>query len=328
MKKIISLLSVFALLLTSAACSNAASPIEEGGNTSQSTEAASNSDNIENTDETTTTENKPTSGGSDYTSLKLINYLTDDSDGADLEFFANTEDWQQLDDYDLFREYFFGKWKISEDGPYMAYLEGIDSICIDDSEYSLSNYGMSPFGGFYRVSDNVLGFFIGMESGSHFYWMDTDNPDKMYVEYVGFDSKEGKLFIYTPGNDTEGYKTRYLTKTDEAPASSKDDSYVGIFKFYEMSKAYGIDIDMLLNIKLGYTAEDKQNWLFHDGGYNFYPVYLVSENDDKLVFETTVGNVMNDRQVLIPVTYTIEKKNGEWSRTVEIEDLGLIEAEY
>lgn len=333
MKRILLILTAITLLISSTACTNGSKPAETSSNTSQSSETSTKNDNPEKTDptsvpETTPAEKKPTAGGSDYTSLKLINYFTDDGDGTEPKFFANTEDWQKLDDYELFREYFFGKWEISKDGPYMAYLDRTDSIYIDDSKYSLSNYGMLPFGGFYRVSDNVLGFFIGMQSGSHFYWIDTDQPDKMYVEYGGFDVKNNRMYLYSPSEGAEGYKTRYFQKTSNSPTSSENDNYVSIYKFHEISKAYGIDMDMLLKIKFVYTAGEKEHWLSHDDGYSFYPVYLVSESDDKLEFETTVGNRLNGSEILIPVTYTIEKKSGEWVRTAEVKNLDLIETEY
>jgi hypothetical protein len=42
----------------------------------------------------------------------------------------------------------------------------------------------------------------------------------------------------------------------------------------------------------------------------------MSESDDKLTFETTVGNVMTDDEE-IRAEFTIEKIDGEWTRTVE-----------
>ncbi len=77
-------------------------------------------------------------------------------------------------------------------------------------------------------------------------------------------------------------------------------------------------------------ADEENRFILHDDWFQFYPIYLVSESEDKLVFETLMGNVgyadaVNEGIGEFPVTYTIEKTDGKWVRTISPENTSLVE---
>ena len=211
-----------------------------------------------------------------------------------------TDNWQVSDDFDLFREYFFGTWK-SPDKTIAS------ELVIDDSEKAfLVNNTSFRFQEFYIVSDNVLAFVINGNAESELFWLDTNYPYTMYYEPLNGD------WLYQVGESN--HKTAVYTKTDE-PVNTPENNFLSIYKLREISRDRGIDMDMLLNIE--YTDKTSGEKLLHDDWYQFYPVYLVSEKPDKLVLYTTLGNAMTDTEKA-DVSYTIEKVDGVWTRTEEI----------
>ena len=77
-----------------------------------------------------------------------------------------------------------------------------------------------------------------------------------------------------------------------------------------MAQEHGIDMKTLLDVE--YDTGDTYA-LYHDGKYEFYPVYLVSESDDEIVLRTKVGNMVAEKE--IPAVYTLSRSAGEWTRT-------------
>lgn len=209
--------------------------------------------------------------------------------------------WQVSDNYDLFREYFFGTWESSDNT-----IE--EKIVIDDSEKAfLVNNINFRFQDFYIISEEVLAFVIHGNAESELFWLDISSPDTMYYEPFNGD------WLYAVGKDN--HKTAVYSKTT-APVNTPENDFLSIYKLREISRDYGIDLDMLLNIE--YNDKNSGEVLLHDDWYYFYPVYLFSEEQDKLVLNTTLGNAAGEIGKA-QVTYTIEKVGGEWTRNEEIE---------
>lgn len=232
--------------------------------------------------------------------------------GEDGYYYLNTGSWEKIEDFDLFREYFFGSWE----NPEGIGLCGINKFSLDDSEKSIiaadSNLRFSKRY-FYRTDENTLAFFLNDNAEMYLFRLDTRKPDTMYMEPCYYMS-ENEVMLFAAASDNQ--ITEYYTKTEE-PVSLPENNYLSIFRLYEIAEEYGIEPDMLIN--LGYDTLTEKGFvkLLHDDWYQFYPVYLVSEEADKLTLSTQVGNLMYPDMEEKEVTVTIEKADGKWTKTVE-----------
>ena len=245
--------------------------------------------------------------GSDLSALDLVGYKICD-DGRYQVVYNNRT---YFDDYDIYRKYFFGEW-------YWERRNGDDYLYIDDSEKDpFNNIGTWGFGGYGLIGENVIFFERYGNASAELFWVDINEPDIMYFETYHHENADTHIFdLYFEKNVP--YKTNCYIKT-ETPVNQPDESFLSYYKLSEISRDYGIDFNMLVNIDYDYekgNPPSESKYLYHNGHYEFYPVYLVSESADKLVFKTKVGNVMEQNSG-IDTTYTIEKVGGEWVRTVE-----------
>lgn len=210
--------------------------------------------------------------------------------------------WQVSEDYDLFRQYFFGEWN-APDG----------SFIIDDSE---NFFGMQQhiyyFKEFYQLNETVLAFSMGSNAEGLIFWLETDEPDIMYMmglEWSGWLLVDDPSFEYT------------IVKTD-ASANDPTSGFLSIFKLREMARDHGIDFDLLTNIDYGFI--DGKHF-HHTVTYDFYPVYIVSEADDKIVLRTSIGNIGYTDLKPIEVICTFEKTDGEWTRTLDFANTSTLQ---
>lgn len=243
----------------------------------------------------------------DLSPLELLGCYID----GDGHYQADSSEWKVSEDYDLYRKYFFGTWE----GKFSFVLGGpYESLVIDDSELATLMTDQNCWFGdsFYEVNDHVLAFISGSIAGSSIHWIDTDDPDTMYIVWGGLGEHN---WIYS---DNGGYPNIFsLTKTDKAPNEPKN-GFLSIYKLREKARDYGIDLEMLTDIH--YPESPVPN-LCHDTYANFYPVYLVSEAPDKLVLKIVVWNYYCEPDEAIEAICTIEKKNGEWVRTIEFQSI-------
>lgn len=239
--------------------------------------------------------------GNDFSVLELIGFYID-SDG---KFRIDIDNWQKSDDFDLFRNYFFGTW----DNAKAAFGDQFPLYVVDDSEKSLlMNNHTWRFANFYKVSENVLAFTVNGNAELILFWIDIATPNTMYVEQLAKDQLIGYSY--------ENHKTAILAKTD-ALLNEPEEKFLSIYRLREISRDYEIDLKLLLNIE--HESKDGAITLYHDDWYQFYPVYLVSEEPGKLEFKTQVGSVYSKNSE-IDVDYTLEKINGEWVRTLKFSD--------
>ncbi|MGN0619529.1 MAG: hypothetical protein ACI4J7_10975 [Ruminiclostridium sp.] len=247
---------------------------------------------------------------SDLSALDLVGYKICDNGKYQVVYDNRT----YLDNYDIYRKYFFGEWCWER-------RNGDDYLYIDDSEKDpFNNIGTWGFGGYGLIGENVIFFERYGNASAELFWVDINEPDIMYFETYHHENADTDIFeLYF--EDGTPYKTNYYTKT-ETPVNHPEESFLSYYKLSEMSRDYGIDFNMLVNIDYDYekgNPPSESKYLYHSGHYEFYPVYLVSESVDKLVFKTKVGNVMEQNSE-IDTTYTIEKVGSEWVRTVEFSD--------
>lgn len=135
MKRLLITLTAVALLLSTAACSN--NNTEPTITTTHNPSSTPAEDNITTTDshnvDTSTTEaNANPTDNSDFSALELIGYQYDDS--LSWKYYVDTEGWQQLDDFALLRQYFFGSWENLGVLFGENHTDSSSPLVIDDSE--------------------------------------------------------------------------------------------------------------------------------------------------------------------------------------------------
>lgn len=248
--------------------------------------------------------------GTELAPLDLIGYYIDEEGKHRIDFSY----WQKSDDFNLFREYFFGTWENAE----QIFGEEFPLFVIDDSEkaFLMNSKTSWRFTGFYRISENVLAFTLNSSHETIVFWVDTNEPKTMYADSVIVNN----LIYYN--QDFNNSKPKVITKTD-VPPNEPEENFLSIYKLYEISRDYGIDFNMLMYIEYDtyIELENKKisETLSHDDWYQFYPVYLVSEASDKLKFKTRIGrSVYESIDTKLDAEYTIEKSGEAWTRTVEI----------
>jgi len=241
-----------------------------------------------------------TEPGIDLSPLELIGYRI--TENGDIIIDA---DWENECDIDTYRNYFFGIWTDRNN----------NSLIIDDSEKN--NCFMWLTGGIYKLNNAVVGLNIG-NAACGVYWLDTDNPDIMYYEevYGILDGDYGSCFGLSYNFNKDGnYQINRFTKTD-LPVNQPENGFLSKLRLREIAQKYGIEYDML--VEMEYADADKQIFIFHDNNLQAFPVYLVSESENKLVFKTQMGNVGYDGRGNVDVIYTVEKTDGEWAREIEM----------
>ena len=212
-----------------------------------------------------------------------------------------------IDDYDLFRQYFFGTWEGS--------LES-ERMVIDDSmkSFNMNQHSTWYSGLFYKIGENTLAFIQGGSGGPMVYWLDMNDPETLYYAYG-----EVENWLWSTNKEETEPVVSSLKKSD-LPPNEPEDGFLSIFKLYDMSQDYGIDFYLLVEMTFGYEAEGSSYLLSHNGYALFYPVYLVSESADRLDLKTKIGTGL-DEDPEIEVSYTFERSDGMWTRTVSASSL-------
>lgn len=242
---------------------------------------------------------------------ELLNYIAEE-DGI----YVDRKKWTELEDYSLFRTYFFGEWKSSD-----IVLGWEPLMVLDDSEKSFFQANQRyRFLGFYEIDTDTLAFSVSDSVENHLFWLDKNDPAVLYG--IGLVAYPDELLFFYGLDSAEDINPIVFTKTD-APPNEPEESFLSIFKLYEISKDYGIDFEMLVELQyitdIEYEGKKISTRLAHDDWYQFYPVYLVSEAPEKLELKTQIGNGFYEKSE-INLNYTIEKLNGEWVRTLEIDN--------
>ena len=297
MKKIIATALTVILLFLVAACANGSdeSYVQTDPNTAES--------NI-NTVAGETAQAAPS--GAEEPALSLLNYRESD-DGA---YCIDRNAWKLSDDYELFRKYFFGTWEGSFRFPEYAEQK---RLIIDDTEKSfvMTETGIRVFDGFYETEVRTLAFMVGSDSGSAIIWISPDEPDTLYMVWGGMTSP---LWSRNESGEYSAVPVVYTLRKTNEPLNEPEGNFLSIFRLREMAREYGIDTELLVNMEY----ESDGTILYHDDWYHLYPMYLVSEAEDKIVIRTSVGNVGDINLKPVDVICTFEKADGEWNRSVDL----------
>ena len=108
------------------------------------------------------------------TVYELIGAYVDDENNVRVDMTK----WQVSEDYDMFRQYFFGEWGA-------ANSTWDTNITIDDSEdfLTMDRY-IYFYENFFQISDTMLAFTTGLSAEIKIFWLETDKPDIMYVDEI------------------------------------------------------------------------------------------------------------------------------------------------
>ena len=225
------------------------------------------------------------------------------------------------DDYALFRKYFFGTWE--GDFRLAASCINRSTMIIDDSmkSFNMTEKNVWYSGLFYKIGDNALAFVCGSIGVASIHWVDMNDPDTMYIAWGSADSY-GTIRLRDDNGTAEVIPAVYVLKKSDAPLNQPEENFLSIFKLYDMAKDHGIDFDLLVDMEFRYETADTGYLLQHNDDIQFYPVYLVSENADKLELRTKIGykGYFGD-ELEMDIRYTVEKIDGEWIRTFDADDL-------
>jgi len=156
------------------------------------------------------------------------------------------------------------------------------------------------------------------------FWVDMDNPDTLYYMSASFNSAdyEGADFRKFGYRATDFFS---MTKTSQS-INQPENGYLSEYKLFDISNNYGIAYDMLTFIEYEFNEpvygfdNYEMTTLYHDTLYADFSIYLVSESPEKLVFKTKIGD-SGMAYVIEPIDiiFTIERINGDWVRTVELD---------
>ena len=296
MKRIIAAAFAVILMFSVTACEN-------GSNESYlQTDSHTAESNISNAAEETV---QVTPSGTEESALSLLSCRADE-DGT---YCIDQTTWKSSDDYELFRKCFFGTWEGSFRFP--EYPEQ-KRLVIDDTEKSfvMTETGIRMLG-FYEAGVHALAFMIGSDSGSAIIWITPDEPDTIYMTWGGMTSP---LWSRNESGEYSTAPVVYTLRKTSEPLNEPEGNFLSIFRLREMAQEYGIDPGLLINIEY----ESDGTTLYHDDWYQLYPMYLVSEAEDKIVIRTSVGTVGDFDLKPVDVICTFEKADGEWNRSVEL----------
>lgn len=225
-------------------------------------------------------------------------------------YLFNTNDYEEIHDYDTIRKFFYGTWR-------------------GDSDYyfKTNNFDML-FVGAYKTSENGLAYLRRNIDGNNLFWLDINKPDVIYG--VSFVYESGEDIIVMPFGHNyyddfpEAQKIHILYKTDEEIYDPADGT-LGVQDIHSLEYKYGIPFHDLVvidyNEEMGYEPPDERClYLWHDAWYNFNPMYLISESSDKVEIKTSVSGDDGETEKTLTAYMTFEKSNGEWTRTVTFEE--------
>ncbi len=212
------------------------------------------------------------------------------------------ESWELSGDYELFRKYFFGSWEKDEPQSWET------PLVIDDSESAfIAKNCMSFFLlEFFKGSGDVLAFQVGSAGGGTLFLLDRNNPDTLYeAEGTPGESPNGIL------SGEDGFPNVWTLHKNDTDPNEPENNYLSVYRLREMAQKYGIDYSMIVDV------EWKKDILYHDSKYCFYPMYLVSEADDRIEILTQAGDPYS---YAVDIRIILQNIDGEWVRTVESDD--------
>ena len=250
-----------------------------------------------------------------FTPLELIGYYIEKCEHTGYDrIYIDNEGWEPIDDPAVIREYFFATW-VSPSGRMFA---------IDDTKENSGHYWSYACwheyydSGFYKIGDVLISAQWDMAGPNSYYWIDMNNPDILYIQ------TDWAIL-------EEDYETWFVERTDlPSPITDVDESFITWFREWEITLKYGIEPELLTSVE--YYYEKGERTLNRDWRWLYSNLYLISEADDMLVFSTLLDDCVGMSPTYTATAIvTLEKKNGEWIRTIDVSEINrneLIDGEW
>ncbi|MDR2532743.1 MAG: DUF6273 domain-containing protein [Oscillospiraceae bacterium] len=252
-------------------------------------------------------------GRDDLLPLKLLGYAIHEGEMLILQ-----DNWTDTLTTNDFRRYFFGTWEKTGDKDIWnprAETDESTLFTIDDTIDTRLHVQMID-GGFHDTGHGAIVYIVsgGLVNDKAIYWIEFNNPDVLYYTsgYNHNDFNERYGDVYRSYDFTGSIFEVSIYRRTNAPIAEPTDGYLSNLRLREISEEYGIWWHFLTWMTL---IDEEGEQFRRDDQLGFFPIFLVSEEPDKLVFKTQVSWGLYE--VFVDVIYTIERINGEWVRTIE-----------
>ena len=132
-----------------------------------------------------------------------------------------------------------------------------------------------------------------------------NEPDTMYWAGGSAGKEPNGIYLY------DGIPNIAEFSRTDKEINEPENGYLSVIRQRELAAEHDFPLGLITDI----VTEYNNITINHDARYYAYPVYLLSEADDKIVLRTTLGK-MYDRVGI--VTYSIKKDGrGEWYQDIE-----------
>ena len=132
-----------------------------------------------------------------------------------------------------------------------------------------------------------------------------NEPDTMYWAGGSAGKEPNGIYLY------DGIPNIAEFSRTDKEINEPENGYLSVIRQRELAAEHGFPLGLITDIETEYNNIT----INHDARYYAYPVYLISETDDRIVLKTTLGKMYD---AIGNVTYSIEKnENGEWIQKID-----------
>jgi RNA polymerase sigma-70 factor (ECF subfamily) len=201
-------------------------------------------------------------------------------------------EFPEVDEFnpELYRQLFFGTW---DSWAYnQVRLRG--TIIIDESEQShLPSPYLTGYIGRVGADESIIVMQYIAGGIFNIHWIDINEPDVMY--------SSGEVFT-----------TVHIYNRADTPVNTPRE-YLSLIQINELAHEYGFDYKLITDMEMDLSNGRR---LYMDNYYFSAATRLISEEENRLAFHALL-HVVDGNNDVDEITFTIERIDGEWVRTIE-----------
>ena len=250
--------------------------------------------------------------------LELLGYYIDEES----VIWTDSNDWEDCEP-NIFRQYMFGTWEGAD--KFLGKSEK-GQLVLDDSEQSFQ-HNLKLAYKYLRRGNTIIYLCSNYQSEIAIFWLDINEPQKMYTEWIQGGHNTPYYFpslgtVYNPNTysneriPTENIEIKFLIKTDSL-INEPENGYMSRLRLFELMEKYGLEYDLIFLIEYKLYDENEVPFYFVMNDFSLFPVYLISQVPDKLMFKSKL--MAGYGSAYVDVIYTIEKINDKWERIEEFD---------